>query len=88
MIYPAGTALSAIAQFDRSTKVAFHCTKHPENGTFASKDPFVSRWFGESAPCEDDLSEFVTSAEYDDGGDRANTGFFLPTPPRDGRDRG
>lgn len=87
MLYPAGTPISAIRQFDRSTKVSFHCAKHPENGSFASKDPNVSRWFGSSQPCDDDLSEFVTAAEYDDGSGQGNYGFFLPKPARDGRDR-
>jgi hypothetical protein len=87
MKYPKGTPVSAITQFDRSTKVAFECTKHPGR-TFASKDPNVSRWFGDSQPCEDDLSDFVTAAEYDDGGGKGNYGFFLTPPPRDGRDKG
>lgn len=87
MIYPEGTPISAILQFDRGTKVAFRCTKHPD-ATFVSKDPNVSRWFGESEPCDDDLSDFVTAAEYDDHEGGGNFGFYLPRPPRDGRDRG
>jgi hypothetical protein len=88
MIYPKGTSISAITQFDRSTKVAFECAKHPEHGTFYSKDPHVSRWFGEGQPCDDSLDEFVTASEYDDGGGKGNYGFFLPRPQPDGRERG
>lgn len=87
MIYPKGTPISAIARFDRSTKVAFECTKHP-GAVFASKDPNVSRWFGESEPCEDSLKDFVTAAEYDDGDGTGNYNFFLPRPKTDGRERG
>lgn len=87
MIYPKGTPVGEVAQFDRSTKASFHCTKHPER-VFASKDPFVSRWFGDGESCADDLSEFVLAADYDDGEGQGNYDFFLPRPARDGRDRG
>lgn len=42
--HPAGTQLSEIANFDRGTKVHFHCPDHPEY-TFRSKDPFISSIF-------------------------------------------
>jgi hypothetical protein len=87
MKYPKGTPLTAIKQFDRSTHIAFECPKHPGQ-TFSSKDPNVSRWFGSGQPCDDDLSEFVTAAEYDDGGGGGNYDYYLTRPERDGREKG
>lgn len=67
--HPAGTPVADIRNFDRSTKVTFKCTKHPDI-IWASKEPAVSSWFPVSAEppindeCECKLSEFVTTREY------------------------
>lgn len=43
-VYPIGTNVRDITEFDRGIKVVFHCKEHPEFH-YASKDPFVSNWF-------------------------------------------
>lgn len=67
-LHPAGTPVDVISGFDRSTKVAIHCPKHPESGTWHTKDPFASSWFPESmdaeGPCDCPTREFVTVREY------------------------
>lgn len=69
--HPAGTPVSLISGFDRSTKVAFQCPKHPEGGTWMSKDPFASSWFPAAgtdeltaSPCDCPTREHVTVGEY------------------------
>lgn len=66
--HPAGTRVGLISGFDRSTKVAFHCPKHPELGAWASKDPWASSWFpasqGAGNPCECPLVDYETIREY------------------------
>lgn len=72
--YPAGTKLTEISHFDRSTKVLFHCPTHPEY-KFRSKDPFVSAIFpGDAATsaaefqmvkfCQCPIGDHVTSEPY------------------------
>lgn len=72
--YPAGTKMFDILQFDRSTKVHFHCPTHPEY-TFRSKDPFVSGIFpGDPATataefsmvkfCQCPIGEHVVTTDY------------------------
>lgn len=60
--YPAGTKITAIDDFDRSTKVTFTCPEH--GGQWASKDPWVSTWFGESERCSCPIYNLVTVTEY------------------------
>jgi hypothetical protein len=69
--HPAGTNVDTIRGFDRSTKVRFHCPKHPEGGEWMSKDPFASSWFPApgtneltAQPCDCPTREHVTTAEY------------------------
>lgn len=50
--YPIGTNLRDIKTFDRSTKVVFACTNHPDIH-FMSKDPFCSNWFPGNQLSED-----------------------------------
>jgi len=65
-IYPAGTPIEEVSIRDRSQKMIFKCDEHPDV-EWASKDPFVSRWFGNPAqgsicPCE--WSNFKLSHDY------------------------
>jgi hypothetical protein len=75
--YAVGTNVRDIREFDRSIKVIFHCTEHPEFH-YMSKQPSCSQWFpaneasrelqwGKEDPCphtaKDDV--WVTVHEYE-----------------------
>lgn len=51
-VYPAGTPLQDVRAFDRGIKVHFKCTEHPQ-WSWASKDPWSSRWFPADRVTED-----------------------------------
>ena len=66
-IYPKGTPISQVEQFDRGQKVVIVCKNHPMS-RWVSKDPYVSRWFAtavEYEECECPLSEsYVLDEDY------------------------
>lgn len=74
-VYPKHTPIAAITHFDRSTKVHFECMIH-EGSKWMSKQPSCSQWFaswGNTEDCDcsmDDLRNWWTSEEYDDGQSR------------------
>lgn len=62
--YAAGSRLDDVIHFDRGQKVGIKCPDHPGNGTFWSKDPRFSSWFGEGNPCNCSLSKYILAADY------------------------
>ena len=65
-IYPVGTPIAEVSIRDRGQKLIFACDLHPEV-TWASKDPFVSRWFGnpEQTPaCNCPTEHFFLTQPY------------------------
>lgn len=68
-IYPEGTHIKDIREFDRGQKVMFKCPQHP--GIFMSKDPYSSRWFPSThdtklcpQTCKAGIGDYVLVEEY------------------------
>jgi hypothetical protein len=65
-IYPAGTPITEVREFDRGQKVVFQCKDHPLS-IWASKDPYCSRWFParrEYEECDCKLTNYVLAEDY------------------------
>lgn len=63
--YPVGTPVGDIhsGDFDRSIKCEFRCPRHPEQGAWRSKDPFVSHWFPADATAQAFAAQPVAAGE-------------------------
>lgn len=68
-VYPVGTLVRNVREFDRGQKVVFACPQHLE--VFASKDPYSSSWFPATAAskqcprdCEIGTGDHVLTEEY------------------------
>lgn len=72
-IYPAGTRVSDVQEFDRSMKIVFCCPEH-RMAVYASKDPYVSTWFPYSASTQPCPPECLTRA-----GEQIVVMDYLPT---------
>lgn len=65
-IYPKGTPIPEVKEFDRGQKVVMVCKNHPLS-VWASKDPYVSRWFAarrEYEECDCPLAWYVLAEDY------------------------
>lgn len=66
-IYPKGTPIKDVKEFDRGQKVVFQCKRHPDS-IWASKDPYTSRWFAakrEYEECDCGLNlTYVLAEDY------------------------
>lgn len=65
-IYPKGTPIGEVKEFDRGQKVVMVCKDHPLS-VWASKDPYVSRWFAanrEYEECDCPLTNYVLDEDY------------------------
>lgn len=65
-IYPAGTPVPEVKEFDRGQKVVFQCKSHPLS-IWASKDPYISGWFAarrEYEECLCPLPNYVLAEDY------------------------
>ena len=66
-VYPAGTRVGNVRDFDRSMKVLFHCPDHP-GVVYMSKDPFVSTWFVVEASgacdCHRPTGDYIVHEDY------------------------
>lgn len=63
-VYPVGTRVADVKEFDRSMKIEFHCSTHPKN-VWVSKDPFASNWFKSAGEwCNCSPADMIVHSEY------------------------
>ena len=62
-VFPVGTPIEEVQIRDRGQKMIFRCDTHPDT-EWASKDPFVSRWFGGNEICTCEWSHYKLSQPY------------------------
>lgn len=72
-VYPVGTLVKTVLNFDRSMKIAFACPNHPQSA-WMSKDPYSSSHFPQSSKtavdctsilrCKINVGDYVVTHEY------------------------